>query len=140
MLGSGLVLVFIVYKALDRKLNRGASVGEEKKESGGNLGLGVLGVSVGILIIVAAGWTLGGIAQVLVDELNIAAWVIGWLLGFVSSIPEMSGFVEVYRKHKRKGTLGGIDDTQEALDALVASNMCNLGVVLPVGIFIVALL
>jgi len=66
--------------------------------------------------------------------------MVGWILGLISSIPEMSGFFEIFRNYKQAGSLKGLDDTQEALDALVASNMCNLCVVLPLGILILALL
>ena len=52
----------------------------------------------------------------------------------------MRGFFEIFRKHKKADTLEGIEDTQEALDALVASNMSNLGIILPIGIFIAALM
>ena len=66
--------------------------------------------------------------------------MIGWILGLTSSIQEMSGFVEIFRKHKQAGSLKGIDDTQEALDTLVASNLRNLCLILPFGILIVSLL
>ena len=87
-----------------------------------------------------AGYHIGGVAENLIRELGVPAWMVGWILGLISSIPEMSGFFETFRNYKQAGSLKGLDDTQEALDALVASNMCNLCVVLPFGSLIVALL
>ncbi|MEM7391310.1 MAG: hypothetical protein AAF492_03095 [Verrucomicrobiota bacterium] len=140
ILGAGLLVFFIFYKALDRKLNKKVSEApaEECPEKRKKLSPSILALVSGVVVIIIAGWFLGGITEDLVLELGVSAWMIGWILGFVSSLPEMSGFFEVYRKHKVNGTLDGIEDTQEALDTLVASNMSNLGIILPIGVFIAA--
>ena len=65
--------------------------------------------------------------------------MVGRILGRISSIPGMSGFFEIFRKDKQAGSLKGMDYTQEALDAFVASNMCNLCLILPFGILVVTL-
>lgn len=140
LLGVCLLFVFVIYKALDRRLNRRVSVLEGRGKKTENLFFVMLSMIVGLILIVVSGWYLGGVAEDLVVELGVSVWMIGWILGFISSIPEMTGFFEIYRKYKRAGTLRGIDDTQEALDSLVASNMSNLGIILPVGVFIVAFL
>lgn len=141
LLGTGLLLFFIFYKAVDRRLNRRVGVVEDRADNKTrNLFPIILSIIIGVVPIVVAGRYLGEIAKDLVVELGISAWMIGWILGFVSSIPEMSGFFEVYRKHKKAGMLRGIDDTQEGLHTLIASNMSNLGIILPVGVFLVALL
>lgn len=132
--------ICIIYKALDRRFNQRVSVLEERGKKAVNLFFVLLSMIVGIILIVVSGWYLGGVAEDLVVELGVSVWMIGWILGFISSIPERTGFFEIYRKYKKAGTLRGIDDTQEALDSLVVSNMSNLGIILPVGVFIVAFL
>ena len=91
-----------------------------------------------MVVILVSGYFIGDVAENLIRVLGVPAWMIGWILGLISSIPEMSGFFEIYRKYKKAGSLKGMEDTQEALDTLVASNMCNLCLILPFGILIVA--
>jgi Ca2+/Na+ antiporter len=140
ILATCLLFVFIAYKVVDRRLNRRVNAAEKRDEDVSNLFFALSSIVTGVILIAVSGWYLGGVAESLVVELGVSAWMIGWILGFISSIPEMSGFFEIYRKHKKAGTLKGIDDTQEALDTLVASNMSNLGIILPVGVFIAAAL
>jgi hypothetical protein len=64
------------------------------------------------------------------------AWIIGWILGIVTSLPECVSFYDIFRLEKSRGRLHLRDDTQQGLDALVSSNMCNLGVILPVGLLV----
>ena len=52
----------------------------------------------------------------------------------------MSSFFAVFAGHKRRGTLHLAHDTQETLDALIASNMGNLGIILPIGVVVLELL
>ena len=104
-----------------------------------NLLAAIASIVAGMLVILVAGFYIGSVAENLIRELGVPAWMIGWKLGLISSIPEMSGFFEIFRKYKQAGTGKGINDTQEALDALVASNMCNLCLILPFSILIVAL-
>lgn len=72
---------------------------------------GFIKLLLGLLVIVVAGWKLGTAAEELILILGIASWIIGWILGFVSSIPEISGPFEVYRKHHREDSLKGLHDT-----------------------------
>ncbi len=137
---ASLLVVFVVYKMLDRRLNRRTVETTTSGPVSVKLFPALLSLVSGVILIVTAGWFLGVVAAELVVELGVSAWAIGWILGFTSSLPELSGFFVIFLKYKRAGTLAGIDDTQEALDTLVASNMCNLGVILPVGVMVVSLL
>ncbi len=139
-LAGGLVAFFVFYKILDRRWNGfSRDTSDGSSVTGGGLS-GFLKLFFGLLIIVVCGWKLGSVAEELILTLGIASWIIGWILGFVSSIPEMSGFFEVYRKHHREDNLKGVRDTQEVLDSLVASNMGNLCLILPLGILVMVLL
>ena len=54
----------------------------------------------------------------------------------MTSLPELTSFFSIYASSREKGRLDEIEDTQEALDNLAASNMSNLGVIYPLGIFV----
>ena len=140
ILAVGLLVVFGFYKFLDRRWNPVSKSKLKTNLPPGKVWLGVLSLLSAMVLIIAAGWKLGSVAEDLVVRLGLAPWIIGWILGFVSSTPEMSGFFEVYRKHKTRGSLKGLRDSQEALDSLVASNMSNVCIILPLGIFLLALL
>ena len=139
LLAVCLLLVFVGYKIADYRLNPKVSASKESNGAKPNLLAAIASIVAGMLVILVAGFYIGSVAENLIRELGVPSWMIGWILGLISSIPEMSGFFEIFRKYKQAGTLKGIDDTQEALDALVASNMCNLCLILPFGILIVAL-
>ncbi|NET40020.1 MAG: hypothetical protein F6K19_50065 [Cyanothece sp. SIO1E1] len=135
-LGIALIGLFVIYKWLDRKWNPVASTPSDAADDYRGGPLKVIGLVAGIAVIILAGWKLGQVAEELIIHLGISSWIIGWILGFVSSIPEMSGFFEVYRKHHQNSKLHGLEDSQEALDSLVASNMSNLCLILPLGILV----
>jgi len=127
---------FTVYKITDRLLSKTASAAPEDGYSSGNTGKGILLLSVGIITVIIAGRFLGTSAEILINALNTPPWLVGWLLGFITSIPEMASFFEIYRIEKKMGRSHLLHGTQEALDTLIASNMSNLGIILPVGILI----
>ena len=58
----------------------------------------------------------------------------GWILGFMTSIPELVTFFAVYATAEREGKLPNLSNSQEALDNLTGSNMANVGVFYPVGL------
>jgi Ca2+/Na+ antiporter len=79
---------------------------------------------------------LGNSANVLITTLNVPALAVGWLVGLITSVCEFASFIAIYRANRRKDGPNYIADTQEALDALVASNIANLGVILPFGMIV----
>lgn len=139
VLATCLIGVFVAYKIVDCRLNPKDTSANLAAEPKPKLALAIAGIIAGMIAILVSGYYIGDVAENLIRELGVPAWMIGWILGLISSIPEMSGFFEIYRKYKKAGSLKGVDDTQEALDTLVASNMCNLCLILPFGILIVAL-
>ena len=44
----------------------------------------------GTLVILVAGRFLGNNAEVLIEAMHVPAWMVGWCLGFVTSIPELT--------------------------------------------------
>ncbi len=134
---AGLIAFFILYKVLDRRLNKTGKPAPlpPGAESGTWWGGSIMLVA-GIGIILAAGRILGGSAGSLVRMLHVPAWAVGWILGLVTSVCELASFIEIYRIHRPKDSPTHIKDTQEALDALVASNISNLGLILPLGMLV----
>ncbi|MDH3982033.1 MAG: hypothetical protein OES84_03935, partial [Kiritimatiellaceae bacterium] len=133
----GLLGFFVVYKVMDKRLNKAGkpAVLPPGAENGTVWG-GSLMLVVGILMILFSGRFLGNSAGALIKQLNVPAWAVGWILGMVTSVCELASFIEIYRIHKPKDSPLHIKDTQEALDALVASNIANLGLILPLGMLI----
>jgi Ca2+/Na+ antiporter len=100
----------------------------------GNLPLGAILVLTAVVLIVVAGFFLGGATEQVVNQLGIPPALAGWILGFVTSLPEMVTFYAIYSLARRQGTSHLGEDTQEALDNLAASNMTNTGLVYPLGL------
>ena len=69
--------------------------------------------------------------------MKVPEWAVGWVLGFITSLPEMTAFFAVFASAKEE-LAGPDDDTdcQENLDGLCASNMSNLALIYPVGILV----
>lgn len=88
-------------------------------------------LGVGVILFIVGNW-LGNTLDTLSNAFNIPQAIIGIILGFVTSIPELITFVEA-QKHHSKNT----NDTQGVIEAtsnLFASNMLNLFVIESIGI------
>jgi Ca2+/Na+ antiporter len=137
----GLILFFMVYRICDQIFNKhGKPAPLPEGIENGNLFIGLALLLAGVFIILLAGRFLSSSAGNLILIFNLPEWAVGWVLGFISSISELTSFVEIYKIHKPKRIPGYIKDTQEAIDALVTSNVSNLGLILPLGIFIYLLI
>jgi Ca2+/Na+ antiporter len=133
----GLFAFFVIYKILDKRLNvAGKPVIIPPSAEGGTVWGGTLMLVAGVAVILLAGRFLGRSAGALVVQLGVPAWAVGWILGLVTSVCELTSFIEIYRIHRPKDSPTHIRDTQEAIDALVASNIANLGLILPLGMVI----
>ncbi|MEM9695631.1 MAG: hypothetical protein AAGA56_24015 [Myxococcota bacterium] len=134
----GLFLFFVLYIVADRRLNPQPPLsvasrtqeGDDKTKARG-VGLACIGVG-GIVL---AGNYLGAEAKLVVEGIGVPEWGVGWILGFITSLPEMTAFFAVFASARKSG-LDESDDTdcQENLDSLAASNMSNLGLIYPIGI------
>ncbi|MCI9365165.1 MAG: hypothetical protein HFJ54_00570 [Clostridia bacterium] len=74
----------------------------------------------------------GNTLEVLSISFNIPEALIGIILGFVTSIPELITFIEAQRHHSKN-----TDNTQGVIEAtsnLFASNMLNLFVIESIGV------
>ena len=75
---------------------------------------------------------MGDTLQQLCNRFNISQVVIGILLGFITSIPELITFFEAQKHHKQANDdmLGVV----EATNNLLTSNVLNLFVIQSIGI------
>ena len=80
---------------------------------------------------------LGDTLETLCSRFNIPEFIVGIVLGFVTSIPELITFFEAQKHHKnsKNDMLGVI----EATNNLLMSNVMNLFIIQSVGITIYSL-
>ena len=129
----GLFVYFILYVIMDPLLNPTAESGEDENTPTDwrKAGVGIALLLVGILGIVYTGNALGTVADRVVNALAIPEMAIGWILGVITSLPELTTFFAVFSV----GRSGEDDaDVQQNLDNLAASNMSNVGLIYPIGI------
>jgi len=133
----GLFAFFVVYIVVDRLVNET----EEEAETDDNGAdapkthgqKGLILIALGLLGIVVVGNYLGIVAESIVNTVKVPEWAVGWILGLITSLPELTTFFAVFAAAK-----GSLDDSdcQEGLDNLAASNMSNLGLIYPIGIVV----
>lgn len=119
-------------KELEKKIQE-----EEEKERGNTrktLLYTMILIGAGILLYVIAE-LLGDTLYQLCYKLNISQTIIGLLLGFITSIPELITFFEAqkhYKMKKQDEILGVV----EATNNLLTSNLLNLFIIQSIGILI----
>lgn len=87
------------------------------------------------ILLYLIGDALGSVLENLSESFGIAEWILGVLLGMITSIPELVTFFEAqnhYKEEKNKNLLGVI----EATNNLLTSNMLNLFIIQAIGILI----
>lgn len=86
------------------------------------------------ILLFLIGEMLGNTLEILCERFNISQILVGVLLGFFTSMPELITFFEAQRHHKAQNndTLGIL----EATNNLMTSNTLNLFVVLTLGIIL----
>lgn len=114
---------------------------EEKKERGNTrktiVYIAVL-IGTGILLYVISE-LLGETLNNLCNQFHISQTIIGILLGFITSIPELITFFES-QKHYKNQNKDGMLGVVEATNNLLTSNVLNLFMIQSIGILIVTIL
>jgi len=129
-----LLTFFVTYRIVDTLLNPHEDEAGTVNETVGSLPFGLILAITALLAIAVSGIFLGSATAEVVQQLGVHPAITGWLLGVVTSIPEMISFFAVYSAAARRGSLQDLHHTQEALDNLTASNMANVGIVYPFGL------
>ena len=91
----------------------------------------------GILLFII-GNKLGTTLENLCNHFNISQIIIGILLGFITSIPELITFFES-QKHYKKQKVDDIMGVVEATNNLLTSNIVNIFIIQSIGIIIYSL-
>jgi Ca2+/Na+ antiporter len=125
---------FIIYRVIDKRVNCPNKKEENIEEAVGSLRFGLILGLTALIAIAIAGMFLGDATADVVEQLGVHPAIAGWILGVVTSIPEMVSFFAVYGAANREGKLRDLNDTQEALDNLTSSNMANVGIAYPIGL------
>ncbi len=114
---------------------------EEKKEKGNKkktMKYVLYLIITGILLFVI-GDVLGKTLENLCDRFGIPQFIIGILLGFITSIPELITFFEA-QKHYKAQKIDDILGVVEATNNLLTSNILNLFIIQSIGIMIFSLI
>ena len=93
-------------------------------------------VLTGILLFII-GELLGNTLENLCNLFNVSELVIGILLGFMTSLPELITFIEAQRHHKKLDDMLGV---VEATNNLLTSNILNLFAIQTIGILIISII
>ena len=92
-------------------------------------------VLTGILLFIV-GNLLGDTLESLCNIFNISQTIIGILLGFITSIPELITFFEAQKHYKKNTSKDNILGVVEATNNLLTSNILNLFAIQSIGIII----
>ena len=90
----------------------------------------------GILLFII-GELLGNTLENLCHLFNVSELIIGILLGFMTSLPELITFIESQRHHKKSDDMLGV---VEATNNLLTSNILNLFAIQTIGILIISII
>lgn len=106
----------------------------EKRKNAKAINYIIILIITGILLF-SIGELLGNTLDNLCKKFNISELIIGVLLGFITSIPELITFFESQKHHnkKEKEILGVV----EATNNLLTSNILNLFIIQAIGIIII---
>lgn len=133
----GLFGIFLTYLVLDKYLNKHVDTEYaeeiERVEGSHSVASALVLIGLGIVGITLSGYYLGVYAANVVNRLGVPQWAVGWLLGFITSLPELTTFFAVFSAAKKRGERSDAS-LQSNLDNLAASNMSNLGLIFPIGI------
>ncbi len=133
----GLFGIFLAYLFLDKILNKHVDLEyaeEIERVEGSHSVAGALAlIGFGIVGITLSGYYLGVYASNVVTRMGVPQWAVGWILGFITSLPELTTFFAVFAAAKKRGEKSDAS-VQANLDNLAASNMSNLGLIFPIGI------
>ena len=111
---------------------------EKNNKNGKRITIYIIIILIVGLLLYIIGEMLGKVLENLSNVFNISQMIIGILLGFITSIPELITFFESQKHHKNKENdiLGVI----EATNNLLSSNTLNLFIIQSIGVLIYMLM
>lgn len=106
---------------------------EEKEKKKKSVIINILGIILSGIALYYIGNLLSNTLEVLCTNLKVPEYIMGLLLGIITSIPELITFFESQKHYKEKEEHGGII---EATSNLLFSNLMNLFIIQSLGIII----
>ncbi len=148
VLGLALLSCFLGYQLLDHNLaelqgkrgqeaNAQAPGGAQEmamEQTPPNQGTALVLLLMGIVALAVTGHGLGNSAELLIEAIQLPAWLVGCCLGLVTSLPELTSFFDLYGRSTGQAETRRLEATQANLDTLVSSNMANIGLIYPLGL------
>lgn len=137
-----LVVIFIILFLIFYKISKNAhtvylkhEVEQQEKEYNSSKSkiMNIIALIIVVLLLYIMGDLLGGTLEILCTNLNVPEFIMGILLGIITSIPEFITFIESQKHHKDKNTHEGI---VEATSNLLFSNLMNLFIIQSIGIIL----
>ena len=111
---------------------------EKNNKNGKRITIYIIIILIVGLLLYIIGEMLGKVLENLSNVFNISQMIIGILLGFVTSIPELITFFESQKHHKNKEN--DILGVVEATNNLLSSNTLNLFIIQSIGVLIYMLM
>ncbi len=148
VLGLALLSCFLGYQLLDHNLAElqgkrgqeanaqapGSAQGTAMEQTPPNQGTALVLLLMGIVALAVTGHSLGSSAELLIEAIQLPAWLVGCCLGLVTSLPELTSFFDLYGRSTGQAETRRLEATQANLDTLVSSNMANIGLIYPLGL------
>ncbi len=148
VLGLALLSCFLGYQLLDHNLAElqgkrgqqanaqapGGAQGMAMEQMPPNQGTALVLLLMGIVALAVTGYSLGNSAELLIEAIQLPAWLVGCCLGLVTSLPELTSFFDLYGRSRGQAETRRLEATQANLDTLVSSNMANIGLIYPLGL------
>lgn len=137
------LVLYLLYLYIIRKLGLEPQeemfkeVEEESEKKKYNIPIAVTMYSIiiltGICLLYFLGDKLGDIVYSLGSTYKVSELILGIIIGFITSMPEMTTFIESYVNNKGKNEHKG---AEELVNNVVASNVANLLIIQAIGILI----
>lgn len=131
------LILFVVFYKISKHAHGVYSINKEKSReeriSKRLVTINIIGIIITGIVLYYIGSFLSSTLEILSIKLMIPEFVLGILLGIVTSIPEFITFFESQKHHKNKETNEGI---VEATSNLLFSNLINLFIIQSIGTII----
>lgn len=117
------------------EINEKENISNKKKK---NIAINIVILIIATILLYIIGEMLGNTLENLCYSFGIQEALIGFILGFITSIPELVTFFEAQKHHKKEGK-DKFFGVVEASNNLLTSNMLNLFIIQTIGLVIIGI-
>ncbi len=141
------IVLFIIYLKYDKYFNKEQAEKIDKtkntllpkkiKISKRKISLNIFLLSISIILLYILGDNLGNCLDTLFSVFNIPEYVLGIIIGFITSLPEFTTFLSSQQYYIKNKSIGNSDlGIIETVNNLISSNISNLLIIQTIGIII----